>query len=247
MFQIETHRNIRRMFSYLHLVGVWYSHEKEAVGFRILKLFYTTQVCLYSISVLTSVFTSDTQDDSIFLAEISTVQLVLQAKFLYMIWRKTEILELFNRRICCYSLSDRETFVKITEKLENFMKFITIMIVTFIGGVAFATLSSVKEKTLFIPTAFPLDWRNDEFAFWMAFSFFVIEDIITSVSVIFTVIIWYLMATCSWRFDVLGNQLRKIGEPTTTCLSVDNSIVERNSLYQKQLVDVITSYNCLNE
>lgn len=59
-----------------------------------------------------------------------------------------------------------------------------------------------------------------------------------------------MMATCSWRFDLLGNQTIRIGE--VPCVAVDESErkvsnSERDNLYEKDLVETVMSYNSLIE
>lgn len=251
MFRIDVHKNIRRIISFFYLMGFWHRQDVKTVGRKISKFFYSIYHCLAPVSMMTAAFTCEHMDDSIFLIKLAIMNVVLVTKFLYIIWRKNETLELFNC-ICNFSIDDHQTFLMVDNKLKNFMKFVMIFLSTSnICGISFAAVSSFigTERTLFIPIAFPLDWRNDEFAFWIAYVFIVTEMIIGAVSILFTVIIWYLLAMCSWRFEVLGNQIEKIGkvreegdeEPRREVLNAT-----MDDLYQADLLKAVLSKNYLN-
>ncbi len=98
------------------------------------------------------------------------------------------------------------------------------------------------EKTLFFPVGFPLDWRNSEFAYWMAFTFIATIAVMTAISLLFTTILWYLMANCSWRYEVLGQQIKKMGADDRQI-----SNVEGDNLYRRELDKAIASHTHLKE
>ncbi len=107
------------------------------------------------------------------------------------------------------------TYTAVTEKIKIFMKF-----VIFFLSFSYFTTSAVlfvapfvgTEKKFFFQIGFPLDWRKSEVGYWMAYIFIVTVAAIGVISVTFSVFVWYLMANCSWRYEVLGLKIRKMGE-----------------------------------
>lgn len=251
MFRVEIHENVHRLVSFLLYMGFWHRQDKETSGERTLKLFYSTYPWLLAVSIYVAVFTSESMNDSIFLIEAGTINSMLVTKLLLLIWHKKEILELLQL-IGGFCAGDLQTFVIVNNKLENFMKFAALFLsVSYIAGMGFASISSFigTERTLFLPIAFPMDWRHDELAFWLAFSFFFTGISIAAVSNFFTVTIWYLMANCSWRYEVLGNQMKKIGK-VRTAVNESIQIISKNEqdhVFNQDMVETFMSYNYLNE
>lgn len=253
MFRVQVHANIQVILEFLYRLGFWHRNHKETVVERSIKLFYSIYNCLFPISLLVGAFTSDSIDESIFLIQVGTLNSVCLVKLLHLIWRQVEILELFNG-ICEYSIVDRKTFDRVEDKLSNLMKFVEVfLITTSICGLSVTILSPLfsNKRTIIIKFAFPLDWRNNEFAYWMASLFLSTEAIIVLTSLLFVVISWYLMASLLCRYEVLGQQMKTIGQVTPT---VDESgkkrqisKIEIDKLYLQDLIRTIESWNYLKE
>lgn len=251
MFLVKVHESIQRIIEFLYRAGFWHRDDEETVRDRRLKLFYSIYYSFLPISLVAGIFAPENnKNDQICLVEEAIVISVLLMKLLQLIWRKDEILHLLNR-ICDYRIDDRETFLKLNDKLIVFVKLIKLFIGFVICGISMVFVSSVvgTERTLFMKIGFPLDWRNDEFAFWTAFVFIVTEGVVTSVSILFSVLVWYMMANCGWRYEVLGNRIEKLGE-----LHVEESSDElklsdaqRDDMYQQDLVEAIAFWNDSNE
>lgn len=195
------------------------------------------------------IFASESVVESIFLIEIVTLDSVMITRNLYMIWRKDQIIELFNR-ICDYRIDDHDVFAKVIGKLNKFIRFAMLYVGTVNVGTTLAISSSFvgAERTLFIPLAFPLDWQHDEVAFWMAYAFFVTQGLLGAISIWFNVMTWNLMAMCSWRYEALGIELITIGREEVVGESKRSILdVKRDRLYKRDLVDKITTYKQLNE
>lgn len=254
MFRFVIHKNIRLMISFFYRFGFWHRYTLETLGRKLLKLFYSIYPCLFLISIITAVFTSESVDVSMFMIEVSIIITVVLMRVLYIIWHKEDIMDHLNR-ICDYSVDDLETFVMIDNKLENLMKFIKyFLIAESVSGVPFAIVSSFigAERTIFIPIAFPLDWRHDEFAFWIALLYYLTEATLAATSLSFAVITWYLMASSSWRYEALGNQMVKMGISSVEEVRHDESRkitsnVGRDGLYSQDLLTIIRMYYHLNE
>ncbi len=188
--------------------------------------------------------TSENRNEQMMLIETSIMTIVFIVKVWYLIWRKKEILELLNQ-ICSYSVDNRETFTWVNEKSENFMKFMTFFWISSCFCLfceAFIAPFVPDEKTLFFPIGFPLDWKSNEFAYWMAFTFIGTLVAMTAISILFTTILWYLMANCSWRYAVLGQQMKRMGADDRKI-----SNVEKDNLYRRELDKAITSHTHLKE
>lgn len=251
MFRVEVHENVRQIIALLYRTGFWHRNDEETVKERRVKKFYAIYHCLLPVSFLAGIFAPENSpNDKICLTEEAIIGIVLYMKLLCLIWRKQKILEHLTQ-ICEYHIDDRETFMKINNKLNNLMKFVKLLFTCVVCGICMVFVASVvgAERTLFVKIGFPLDWRRSEFGYWTAFIFVLIEGIISAISVLFSVLVWYLMANCCWRYEVLGNQIERLGE-----LRVDESSDElkvsdaqKNVWYQEDLIETIESWNQIDE
>ncbi len=236
--------------SFFYRMGIWSRLNEETVREKILKIFYTFYFPLGISSLITGAIATDDDDERIFLTQISINCMVLQAKLLYLIWRKSEILEILNR-VCCYDVNDHEELIFINNMLENLL---TFTIVVF-GAVNFSEFTSVvivpiqfhDEKKLFFNIGFPLDTENDEFAYWLADIFLATQMVIVTISLLFSVIVWYLMANCGLRYKVLGEKIKRIGGIKPVDGKMTNKREISDSLYNRDLVDAIESHKNLKE
>lgn len=248
MHRVEMHPWIKKLMTFFYRMGIWSREDEETVREKMLKLFYPFYFLLGIISLMTGAVAADSTNDSIFLVQISVNCMVLLAKLLYLILRKSEVLELLNR-ICNYDVNSIEEMTSINRKLRNLLTFCVFVF----GSVNFSECSSViilpiqfhNEKKLFFDIGFPLDWKNDEFAYWSADIFLATEMIIVTISLLFSVIVWYLMANSGLRYKVLGQQIKRIG-------SVEGRIANErqtmsDSLYFRDMQDAIESHKHLKE
>lgn len=252
MFRVQVHKHTERIFSLFYRMHIWHREDEETVTERTFKLFYSIFYCLFPLSLIAGAFASDNMGEFVFLVESSILSAVSLIRLLYVIWRKNEILDLINR-ICDYGVKDEQTFSQTNDKLNIFMKFST----AFVSLVYFCGISMVlvipflsTERTLFFNIGFPLDWKNNEFAYWMAFTFVVTQVIITAVSLLFPVIVWYLMASCGWRYVALGQQIRDMGKiklEDATAIEMKISNAEIDNLYQRDLIEAIVLREHLEE
>lgn len=229
-------------------MGFWYRQDDKIFG----KLFYSTYYILFPISTIAGALSNENHLESkILLVESAMISIPLLTKLLYVIWRKREILEFLNR-ICDYYIEDSETFTAVNNKLNALMLFVSSLFwsTAFSGvSIAFITPFVGREKNLFLRVGFPLDWRNDELSYWVTFVYVSIQMMLSAILVSFSIIIWYLMANCSWRYDVLGQEVLKMGKIRKR-ESVEQhriSDAERDSLYRQDLVETIKRSRALKE
>lgn len=273
MYSVQLDKRINQIISLFYRFGLWHRGDEATVRESRLKLFYSCYYFLFPISLVTGAFSSDNPDDFVFLLEVAIGTTVLAVKILYIIWRKEQILELLNR-ICVYSVEDHEGLTIVNNKLKMLMKFVAIFIpFVWFTGVCCVLVAPFlgSERSLFFNIAFPLDWKNNEIAYWITFVFLVTQVILSLILSLFGVIIWYIMINCSLRYDILGHQIKNMGvlkeveetankrkvldsekENTFLCdlISVNKrkiSNAEKENLFLKDLFSVIVSHKHTNE
>lgn len=147
-------------------------NEKTGGQFSI-KMFYSIYHFLLLVSLVMGAIESDNKDEAVFLSESSVVAIVSLVKVLYIVWRKDDVLELLTR-ICDFCAEDENTFSLINRKIKYLMNFVTVFVSSnYICGLSCTFVAPFlgSEKTLFVKFGFPLDWRNNEFAYWLAIAF----------------------------------------------------------------------------
>lgn len=242
MLRIEIHKNINRIIRFFYRVGFWHRQDEKIFG----KLFFSLYYTLFPISIVAGAVSNDIQMEAkILLVESAMMATLLLMKLLYVIWRKREILELLNR-ICDYRVDNEETFTAVNDKINVFMAFATVLLCSVClcaASISFIVPFVGKERNLFFQIGFPLDWRNNEFGYWVAFTFISTQMAFSATLVSFSIIIWYLMANCSWRYEALGQQVQRMGQLEEHPMS--NTY--RDNLYFRDLVDTISKKNTLIE
>ncbi len=249
MYRLKVHRSFEQFSDLLYRAGLWHRSDKETVGERRLKIFYSIYFSLFPISIAAGAIESNDNDEKVFCGYSVLMTIVFQTKLLYLIWKKKEILDLFNL-VCDYCVKDCETYNLVNDKSKIFMKFSVSTLNAIYVGVAFAALVEPfvgAERKLLFRFGLIFDWRRNEFAFWAAFIFTVIIAAIATVLMTFTLFLWYLLASCSWSYEALGCKMKKMGETGSDQLVGKRRSIERDNLYNRDLVGAITSYNSLKE
>lgn len=250
MFRVEVHKHIERIIKFFLQIGLW--HREESVREWRIKFTYSIYYCFFLISLVTGALRSDNRAEIIFLVQTSIMAAVSLVKLMHIIWRKTEILELLNR-VCDFYVKEYDIFTVINEKLKDLMKFVAVFLsVAYICGICTAFVAPFigQEKKPFLSIGFPLDWKNDKYAFWIVVTFIFTELILTSISVLFSVIIWYLLTNCGLRFTVLGERIRNMGKiESVEGTSKKRKVlkIERDNLYHQELHQCIASHIYLKE
>lgn len=208
------HKVIDLIISLFYFAGVWHRGDKPTVKEMRIKLFYSIYYPFYVLSFAVGAVTNEKNDVSIFLAEVSIGVGVMCLKLWVLIWKQNEILDLLNR-VCVFSIKNDDDNIRFKDKLQGFVKFVLVFVaatscsgILSSGGLTFLG----NGKTLFLEVAFPLDYKNNEIAFWIALMFLFTENILTLITITFNVIIWYLLLICSLRYEVLGSELRNMGQ-----------------------------------
>jgi len=213
MHSTRIHGVIGLIISLFYRMGIWHRGDKPTVKEMRIKLFYCVYHSLLVLTLVVGTITNGDKDQSIFLAEVAIGNAVVCVKLWLFIWKQNEILDLLNR-VCVFSIRNNDDHNRFDDRVRSLMKFVIVFVMntTFAGFVTSTVLPFLgDEKTFFFEIAFPLDYRNSDIAFWMAFVFLFIGTVLTAVTLTFAAIIWYLLFMCSLRYEVLGSELRNMG------------------------------------
>lgn len=238
MYAVNVPEIIHLIIKAFYRTGLWHLGDEVTVGMMLTKLFFSIYHVLLPLSLFVRAYTTDKSDESIFMIEMGFVFSVLTIKLLYIIWRKKEIVALVNR-FGVYSLDNLEQFAMADDKMQSFNKitkfFIVVIYLTNLVAVpVFPFIGS--DKKLFYDIAFPLDWRNNDFAFWMAFMFLNTELLLSIVAFLFSALTWYLMISCTIKYEILGMFLINMGIRNNT--SIKSASDKRNAFLQDLVVAV---------
>lgn len=246
MHYAQVHKHVQRYISVFYRFGIWHRGEKHTIKQTIIKLFYCIYYPMYSVSCLVGAFKNEKLENSIFLVEITFASAILAINFCYLIWKQKEILILLNR-VCDFSIKSDDDHQRMTSKIDRFMKFaVAFVIFTFsfcILAVCGIPLVS-SQKSFLVDIAFPLDYKNTEIGFWVAYVFLFTEYIISVICVAFTTMIWYVLYTCSLRTKVLRNDLRTLGRTTKKGKMTER---DKHIQYFQDLKSSIDTQKDLNE
>ncbi|XP_037039745.1 odorant receptor 22a-like [Bradysia coprophila] len=247
MHSTGVHKVIDQLIFFCRRIGLWHGEDIPTATQLGLKAFCCIYYCLLPISFGIGSITGETVDESIFLAELSILTTVLTVKIWMFLWNQKSITRLLNR-ICVFSIQNDEDFVFFNGKVEKFIKFVNV----FACGTIVATLGCSifpfigKKKAFVMDFAFPLDSRNSEIGFWMAYSFFTSENVLTFLPLTFSVLIWYLLLQCSLRYKILGMEIRNLGRITGVG-KVKMLEKEQQTIFNRDLVASIKAHLHLRE
>ncbi|XP_037039744.1 putative odorant receptor 71a [Bradysia coprophila] len=242
MHSTRIHTVIDRTISFFRRIGIWHEEVGPLMGQLRLKLFYSIYYLFFVISLSIGSITSETADESIFLAEAAIIIAVFTIKIWMLIWKQKQIMRLLNR-ICVFSIRNDQEYVFFNEKVEKFIKFVTVFscvtVVVSVGNTIFPFFGN--GKLLLLDIAFPLDWKNSEIGFWMAYIFFFSENVLSFLPFAFSVIIWYLLLHCSLRYKILGMEIGNMGRRTDGS-KVNISVKEQQAIFYQDLVASIEAH-----
>ena len=231
------------MISFFYRMGFWHRGDEPTTKELVFKYGYCIYLFAFIISVMVGAITSESKDESIFLTEVVILSTVLLDRLWTLVWRQNEILELLNR-ICIFSIRCDDDVKFVNEKSNRFSRFASALIIclTVANCCEVTVLPFIgSEKTLFLKIGFPLDWRNNEIAYWIANFFILTEIMFTIVPVLYAMTVWYLMLICSLRYVVLGNELTQLGK-----ISWDGrgkvSMIKKSRFYMHDLKKSVDAY-----
>lgn len=244
---VKLNKRIEQIMFLFYRIGFWHREDEATARETRLKIFYSVFNLLFPISLIAGAFDSTEKHESVFLVLTAIMTFVLYVRLLLIIWKKKEILDLLNR-IAVYSVAEADSFCLVTDTLNNFIKFISVFVCSlYVNDVCIIVVAPFigRERKLFFNLGLPLDYKNNEFSFWMASVFQSIQVVITCTAFLFTILTWYLMLNCSLRYRVLGNTFKNLGVLDTTEAKAKNRKMLKNvksELYLKNLIAGIVSH-----
>lgn len=155
-----------------------------------------------------------------------------------------------TQKICTTSTNDYEAFSDAHRKLQNvktFAKlFIFIMISSFIPMVVLPFSSN--ERKLIVNIAFPVDYKSDRNAFWIAYAFVTGGNFLSMICLFFGLTVWYMLINLVIKFEILGKQFRNIcAVKREENGSKVRNLNEQRKLYLQQFIDAIKTHKEINE
>nr|QGW45416.1 odorant receptor 43 [Bradysia odoriphaga] len=234
---------INQMVSLFYYIGFWHRGDEPTARELRTKYFYCCYYLLFVVSLVAGAFTSENEGETIFLVELSIAAAVLTVKLWCLIWKQKQILYLLNQ-ICIFSFRYEEDVGLFNVKLRKFRKFvISICIMAIIACFEVLVVPLiVSEKTLILEIGFPLDYKNSEIAFWIANSFILTETVLSIIATFFSVIIWYLLLSCSLRYTLLGSEMNKMGQIISEETKNKISEKQNNTIFDQDLKALIDDH-----
>jgi len=198
------------------------------------------------------------KDQRIFVSLMSVLASVHGYRVWLVLWRKTEILKSVDE-MGIYYTKDKKKFDQLNGYLKLFMKFGDLFtIVTDVGIVAVASIYPILSRLsgkrgLFFSNAFVLDYSTSDVSY-LAVNIFVNVGMFQIAVVCSTIIpiVWYLMISLVFRYQILRNQLTNLGKGFTTEDTLDGhaqpklSAREHQLLFIKDLLMAMRDYHKIN-
>lgn len=243
MHTIDIQNTIQKIMAVYRKFGIWHSGDTPTCKETNMKLFYSIYHLLAPISFLSGAFITDSWEESILLVDATILTIVSLVKLWYLIWNKTEIVEMVEC-LGTHSIKDRETYTAVDRKMKIFIKFVnaflsaTIILTCFVVCVPFLR----GERQLFFNIGFPLDWKNNDIAYFITLTFLLLEGLLALVSVSFSVLVWYLLLNCSLKYDNLASKLKTLGDANTvdeTPAKREGSVQHIENFYRQDLIEGI--------
>lgn len=226
------------IISSFYRTGLWHLGDAATVKETRYKIFCCIYYSLFPISLIAGAISSDDREESIFLLMESIGLMVLVFNMYFLIWKQECIIDML-RNIRAYSMENQGGYFLVSWKLKWFTKLVAICFCA--AGLACIICAAVgpclgSGNNLFFSIAFPLDWKNNDIAYWIANIFLITELFITLYMFLFSFLTWYLIMMCALRYEVLGHQIKNMGSSETNKITANKAANDEN--YQKFFRDL---------
>ncbi len=248
MYRIEIPDTVHHLIGIFYRLGMWSDNDRFTFREFCRKLFYFIYFVSFVLSIALGAYSTDDQDECVFLIVVSVILGVQAYRMWYILWQKNGLLMLANQ-IGIYSTYDRKEFIEIKNKLNILMTFVRCTLLAFIIAALSASVlfPITYERQLIFNIAFPFDRDNSDVAFWMAAAYIGGGIFCAIVCAIITEMIWYLMLSMSFEYKILGNQIKHMGtsiRPNIPQLKV--SVAAKQRLFYEDFIVAIQLYDKLN-
>ncbi|XP_037032708.1 odorant receptor 94b-like [Bradysia coprophila] len=237
MYSIGIDKVISAIINFFYFIGLWHRGATATARERRTKLLYYICNSLFLVSLVAGAITNEEVGKKIFLAEASIVVIVLNVKLGLLIWKQNRIVNLLNR-VCNFTVRCDEDLEFFNRTKGEFIKFIISFIVMETIACFEVTLIPLvrSEKNLVIEIGFPWDYKSSEIAFWTATIFLLPATVVTSIASFLSMIIWYLLLSCSLRYDILGSEMKRMGQKSEP---MKLSEKQKHNLFEQHLKECV--------
>lgn len=248
MYFVELHKGVHQMIALFQHLGFW-NVENKTVWNKSLEIFHILFHATFSISLLAGTLNNNDMEESVFLTATAIGAGIQAVKLYYLIRRRNDII-VFLDQISPLLVENYEEFCKINDKLNKFVTFGKLFVLSFVilNPLTFLYNGIKGERKLHFDIGFPLDWRNNEIEYWITFVYLALQTIYSIVIVLVNILIWYLMLGFAIKYEVLGNQLRRMGTAKRQAFLEKNiSEAEKQNLFLQELLVVIKIHQKMRE
>ncbi|XP_037024900.1 odorant receptor 94b-like [Bradysia coprophila] len=244
-YKLKMSDTFRKMSAIYFIVGLWKIDQWKA-SFRQIFAFLLFVICMISICV--KAFKTDDKDESVFLGVTTLIGLIQIYRLYYIIWNEKKVIDLmYASSTSC--TDDYETFFHVNKKLANFTTFTKCFLVATFALFIITAFTPLLTKQLIFNFAFPLDYKTDEGAFWIAYVFIATSFLLSVTCCLFTSMVWYIMMNFVVKFELLGNDFKNLVVVRIEKQDAD-SLTNRQAkqtLYLRHLIEAIKSLESTTE
>lgn len=255
MYKIEMNNLISQILQSFYRLGLWDSSDRTTFSEFGRKLFHCLYMLCFFASLVAAAYLSNDNEDTVYNLAIAVANFLEVFRLFKIICGKNSIVA-FLQCLSCHSTSDSKEFVLINKKIKLFARFARCVILFVTFAFAFGMILPVvlQQKILVFNVAVPLNWKNSIFSYLISHAFVLGGCFYGGFSMSISIIIWYLMVNCSIKYEVLGNQLRKLGvendsketKLNTVEKQVKISEKEKQKMYLKDLIEAIKTHRNIN-
>lgn len=248
MYTVKVHNRIDQIISMFYFIGLWHSKSRTMILNWFLKIWHLTVYGYYPFSLVMGALTCVNETETIFLGVMSIIAIVGAVRLYYFILKKDEVLSLI-RAIGVHEIKDSaEKFHQVNKNINIFIRFVTCFQVMLLVAAILVPIIALPifttERRLPLNIYVPLDWKNNEFIYWIIYIFVTYEIFMSVVCGFFSVVIWYLMMALVFEFELLGNEFKNLGWGRTTETSSNG---ELQDFFFNELRSLIKKHKNLQE
>lgn len=239
MHKIDFSQTFPRIVKLLHKIGVWHNGEESACRKVARKSVFLLYFNLIQIFIATSAYLAHDKSESIFLVQMVIVIFVLTIKLCYLLWKKNEILTLYERTKC---FTDNQKMKKFVKFVNGYFFMLGVAAVFFIES-TLPIFSSVKTLPFYI--RFRYTGKYSEMIYWAAYVFVGSSIFFCNIFNLITPLLWRIMLSYTLEYEALGNNLKNLGAKKVlrTSPSKNKSLKIQNVLLQNVMRENVLPQN----
>lgn len=245
MPNIDVPPRIHQIISLFHCIRLWRSDDVSYSNSMISKILHLVVYIYYPVSLMAGAFTNDNEAEKMFLVVLSIVTFVLAIRLFYILWKKDRIIG-FIHKLGRHTITDGEQYHRVNDKIMIFIKLVTFMELMLLFAVIAMTIITSPivstKKMLPMNIYLPFDWKHNDLLYWIAFAFVIYEMMISMTSSLMNPIIWYLMISCASKYQLIGHELKGLGNVVSSSIAIGDK-----DSYQMQLISKIKDHHDLQK